>query len=63
MLIGQTFYATPAKCEVKGYWCHPCYAENKSDELDIETTAIRKTQLDKRRNDEEVNDFCCNISV
>ncbi|KAK9824572.1 hypothetical protein WJX72_011411 [[Myrmecia] bisecta] len=53
----QVYYCTPLKkSEVKGYWCHPCYTEHKGDRIDLDGTLIRKLELEKRKNDEEMEE-------
>ena len=39
------YYTTPMKkSEVKGYWCHACYTETRSDVIDLDGTRIRKAR-------------------
>lgn len=52
----QTFYASSAKADLRGYWCHPCYTETKSEYLDVEGQQVKKEFLDKRKNDEELDE-------
>ena len=52
----QVYYTTPVrKSEVKGYWCHACYTDHRSDYIEVsETGRLRKSDLEKKKNDEEV---------
>lgn len=39
------YYTTPMKkSEVKGYWCHACFTETRSDVIDLDGTRIRKVR-------------------
>ena len=43
--VAQVYYTTPMKkSEVKGYWCHACYTETRSDVIDLDGTRIRKAR-------------------
>ena len=51
------YYTTPAsrKSEVKGYWCHACYTDHRSDTIEVSDVGrLRKSELEKKKNDEEV---------
>lgn len=52
----QNYYTTPnVKGEARGYWCHACYSE-RGDHIEMEGSALRKTELEKKRNDEETEE-------
>lgn len=54
---GQTYYSTPADMgDFKGSWCHGCFTEQKGDRIMIDGTSIKKTDLLKRKNDEEIEE-------
>ena len=48
------YYGTPAHNEIKGVWCHPCYTEIKSELVPLDGFNIRKAELEKRKNEDEV---------
>lgn len=50
----QVYYGTPASHEIKGVWCHPCYGEIKTETVPLDGFNIRKAELEKRKNDDEV---------
>lgn len=50
----QVYYGTPASHEIKGVWCHPCYQEIKTETVPLEGFNIKKAELEKRKNDDEV---------
>ncbi|RMZ57131.1 hypothetical protein APUTEX25_002363 [Auxenochlorella protothecoides] len=52
----QTYYYTPGSVEVKGFWCHPCFAEVKTEVIQMDGWSVRRADLEKRRNDEEVEE-------
>ena len=57
------YYTTPAsrKSEVKGYWCHACYTDHRSDTIEVSDVGrLRKSELEKKKNDEEV---CRNLAA
>ncbi len=49
------FYCTPAGHEIKGSWCHTCYTDIKTDRLELDGFVVRKAELEKRKNDDEVS--------
>jgi E1A/CREB-binding protein len=52
----QVFYTTTARAsEVKGHWCHACYSEARDGLTQMDGSTVRKTDLNKRKNDEEVS--------
>ncbi|MEW5301948.1 MAG: hypothetical protein WDW36_004771 [Sanguina aurantia] len=55
---GQTYYSTPpdASNDIKGSWCHNCYQEPKGDKLNFDGAPLKKTDLMKRKNDEEIEE-------
>jgi hypothetical protein len=54
------FYTTTARAsEVKGHWCHACYSEAREGLTQMDGSTVRKTDLNKRKNDEEVGASCC----
>ena len=56
----QVFYTTTARAsEVKGHWCHACYSEARDGLTQMDGSTVRKTDLNKRKNDEEVSATCC----
>ena len=53
----QVYYMTPAKStEIKGYWCHGCYMDARGDRLDLDGSVLRKSDVEKRKNDEEMEE-------
>ena len=52
---GQTYYCTPMDTsnDLKGSWCHQCYSDSKTDKIYME---MKKTDLTKRKNDEEIEE-------
>ena len=45
---GQIFYTTPhdqANGEVKGYFCHQCFSDQKGDKIMIEGMHVKKSDL------------------
>lgn len=51
----QVFYTTTARAsEVKGHWCHACYSEARDGLTQMDGSTVRKADLNKRKNDEEV---------
>ncbi|GAB4815528.1 hypothetical protein N2152v2_002574 [Parachlorella kessleri] len=52
----QVFYCTPAGHEIKGSWCHTCYTDIKTDRLELDGFVVRKAELEKRKNDDEVEE-------
>lgn len=49
------FYTTTARAsEVKGHWCHACYSEARDGLTQMDGSTVRKADLNKRKNDEEV---------
>jgi hypothetical protein len=62
-IVLQVFYGTPATHEVKGVWCHPCYQEIKTDTVPLAGFTIRKANLEKRKNDDEVRRRKCRAWV
>lgn len=48
------YYGTPASHEIKGVWCHPCFGEIKTETVPLDGFNIRKAELEKRKNDDEV---------
>ena len=52
------FYCTPAGHEIKGSWCHTCYTDIKADRLELDGFVVRKAELEKRKNDDEVSHAC-----
>jgi len=48
------YYGTPASHEIKGVWCHPCFGEIKTETVPLDGFNIRKAELAKRKNDDEV---------
>ncbi|KAL0048475.1 hypothetical protein WJX82_004140 [Trebouxia sp. C0006] len=64
----QVYYTTPVnKTEVKGFWCHPCYQDHRGERIELDGTnlQVRKSELEKRKNDDEQEegwvqcDACC----
>ncbi len=51
------YYGTPASHEIKGVWCHPCFGEIKTETVPLDGFNIRKAELEKRKNDDEVRSF------
>lgn len=52
----QVYYTTPVnKTEVKGFWCHPCYQDHRGERIELDGTNlnVRKSELEKRKNDDE----------
>lgn len=52
----QVFYGTPFNHEIKGVWCHPCYQDIKTETVPLDGFNIRKAELEKRKNDDEVEE-------
>ncbi|KAK2080334.1 hypothetical protein QBZ16_000187 [Prototheca wickerhamii] len=52
----QVYYHTPGKVEIKGFWCHPCFAEMKTEVIQLDGWSVRRAELEKRKNDEEVEE-------
>ena len=52
----QTYYTTPATFDsgLKGYWCHQCYTEIRTETFQLDGAEVYKSQLEKKKNDEEV---------
>ena len=41
----QVYYTTPMKkSEVKGYWCHACFTETRSENIELDGARIRKAR-------------------
>ncbi len=60
----QVFYTTTARAsEVKGHWCHACYSEARDGLTQMDGSTVRKTDLNKRKNDEEVGATCCLVQA
>ena len=54
--VVQVFYTTTARAsEVKGHWCHACYSEARDGLTQMDGSTVRKADLNKRKNDEEVS--------
>lgn len=58
----QVYYGTPASHEIKGVWCHPCYGEIKTETVPLDGFNIRKAELEKRKNDDEVRGGLLSLS-
>lgn len=54
---GQTYYSTSSEYETKGCWCHGCYTDQKGDKVLYESMVIRKADLQKKKNDEETEEY------
>lgn len=37
---GQTFHCTPQEYEIKGWWCHGCFSENKGERVPFEGAQV-----------------------
>eukprot|EP00884_Botryococcus_braunii_P009216 jgi/Botrbrau1/18296/Bobra.0179s0026.1 len=65
----QTFYVSSAKTDMRGYWCHACFASDpKSDSVEFEGQSVKKGTLEKKKNDEELDEGwvecdCCAMWV
>lgn len=59
----QVYYGTPASHEIKGVWCHPCYGEIKTETVPLDGFNIRKAELEKRKNDDEVSALACGATA
>jgi len=57
-LLFQVFYTTPLSAgDVRGFWCHGCYVDAaRTDRLELEGTTVRRAELEKRKNDEELEE-------
>ncbi|KAG2482629.1 hypothetical protein HYH03_018437 [Edaphochlamys debaryana] len=55
---GQIFYSTPPEHgnDLKGYFCHQCFTDQKGERITIEGVSIKKSDLVKRKNDEEIEE-------
>lgn len=52
----QVYYTTPMnKTEVKGFWCHACFQDTRGERIELDGTnlQVRKSELEKRKNDDE----------
>ena len=58
MIAGQTLsYVTYwTVVRVQGCWCHGCYQDQKGDKILMDGAPIKKSDLQKRKNDEEIEE-------
>jgi hypothetical protein len=41
----QTFHCTPPEYEIKGWWCHGCFTEQKGERVPFEGAQVRWCSL------------------
>ena len=52
----NAFYWTMQCGETRHYFCIQCYNDARNDSLEVEGQTYPKTKLEKRRNDEEIDE-------
>lgn len=53
----NAFYYTIGTGETRLYFCIPCYNEARGDTIEAEGSTFLKARLEKRRNDEETEEW------
>lgn len=55
----NAFYYTIGSSETRHYFCIPCYNEARGETIEAEGSTFLKTKLEKKRNDEETEEWVC----
>nr|DAD46362.1 TPA_asm: hypothetical protein HUJ06_004592 [Nelumbo nucifera] len=53
----NAMYYTVGTGDTRHYFCIPCYNEARSDTIEVDGTAILKSRMEKKRNDEETEEW------
>lgn len=56
----QIYYVAKNKTDVKGHWCHGCYTDCKQESMEFDGQQVKKGELEKKKNDEEVEESWVN---
>lgn len=54
-------YHTVGAGDTRHYFCIPCYNDARGDAIVVDGTAIPKSRLEKKKNDEETEEWVCVI--
>lgn len=57
----NSMYYTMGAGDTRHYFCIPCYNEARGDTIIVDGTAIPKARLEKKKNDEETEEWVCVI--
>ena len=55
----NAMYYTMGAGDTRHYFCIPCYNEARGDTIVVDGTAIPKARLEKKKNDEETEEWVC----
>lgn len=55
----NAMYYTMGAGDTRHYFCIPCYNEARGDTIVVDGTAILKARLEKKKNDEETEEWVC----
>ncbi|XP_077223066.1 histone acetyltransferase HAC1-like isoform X2 [Tasmannia lanceolata] len=53
----NAMYYTMGTGDTRNYFCNPCYQDVKSDTIEVDGATISKARLEKKRNDEETEEW------
>lgn len=60
----NAMYHTVGAGDTRHYFCIPCYNDARGDAIVVDGTTIPKSRLEKKKNDEETEEWvCCICSV
>lgn len=59
----NNMYYTMGTGDTRHYFCIPCYNDTRSENLMVDGTPIPKSRLEKKKNDEETEEWVRAISV
>ena len=57
----NAMYYTMGAGDARHYFCIPCYNEARGDTIIVDGTAIPKPRLEKKKNDEETEEWVCYV--
>ena len=59
----NNMYYTTGAGDTRHYFCIPCYNDARSETINVDGTPIPKSRLEKKKNDEETEEWVCAICV
>ena len=57
----NAMYYTMGAGDTRHYFCIPCHNEARGDSIVVDGSAIPKARLEKKKNDEETEEWVCTI--
>lgn len=57
----NAMYYTIGTGDTRHFFCIPCYNEARGDTILVDTTAIPKARMEKKKNDEETEEWVCHF--